>query len=56
MWTAWSVAGAFLAAVVCLGLWLRARVADKALERRLRRVAGVLAGELGEDSAEGRAN
>ncbi len=56
MLTAWSVAGTFLAAFVCLGLWLSTRASDKALDRRVRRVAAVLAGDLDEDLARNQAN
>ncbi len=52
MITVETLAATFLAAVVCLGLWLSARAGDKALDRRVRRVAAVLAGGHGDDLAE----
>ncbi len=52
MLTVTALAGTFLVAVVCLGLWLSARAGDKAMDRRVRRVAAALAGDHGEGLAE----
>ena len=46
-----AIAGAFLLAATFLGLWLKTRSGDAALNRRLGRVAGALGGDRAEEPA-----